>query len=536
MRGLIVTTSDINLDLEEAITGIIDSVELYELARSFDNIDLWSEMRDSRLGVTLRQAGIEFDPNFCSVVIDAVANRLEITGVTATTEASDTSVEATAAINNIWDANQLTNYLPVWHRNALRDGDAYLVAWPSEFADSVDADAASSNSDVEMIETTDVVERPTMFNITYVDPCHGRMFYDSENPRVKRFFAQCWNVAGSVKGKPRRRVNLLYSDRIEKYISKDGTSGDQTDHYEEFIEPADLLAYEDALQAASNYNDVSPAYPWPIPNPYAQIPAFHLRTDLEYGKPEHRNAFALQDALSRIMEVMMVTVNFQGWPQAYALQQAESLKSQSIMNDPTSDSSPETYEDADFGPLINPNIIPEVDGDTETGSRITMSPGSIALLKGFSEIGQLSAANPTTLLEPWREIARAISATTDTPLYKFQGLGGDAPSGESLKIVEAPLNKKSLARARLFGTDEQMMLEFILRLMGFEGVHVEISWANPATTDILDVWQLVELKVRLGVPRYVAFMQAGVPETQAREWSDMFNAQQQAVVAPSATT
>lgn len=524
-----VPDTDINPDLGEALSGILDNIDLYELARSFDDIDIWSDLYNTRLGTTLRQVGVEFDPNFCSVVIDAVANRLEITSATATTESGDESTDATAALQRVWDVNQLDNYLPVWHRSALRDGDAYLVAWPSEFETMVESDAASAGADVEMIEAADLVERPTMFNITYVDPRRGRMFYDSENPRVKRFFAQCWDVPGSIKNKPRRRVNLLYADRIEKYISKDGTAGDKPAHYDEFIEPLDMAAYDAALEDAGDDGE-EPQYPWPIVNPYGQVPAFHLRTDLEYGRPEHRNAFALQDALSKLMEVLMVTVNFQGWPQAYALQQAESFKSQQINEDPTSSTSPEAYEDGDLGGLLNPNIIPENGDDSDTGSRITLSPGSIALLKGFSQIGQLNAANPTTLLEPWREVARAISATTDTPLYKFQGLGGEAPSGESLKIVEAPLNKKVMTRARLFGTDERSMLEFILRLMGFDGARVQISWANPATTDLLEVWQLVELKVRLGVPRYVALMQAGVAEPQAREWADTLEKLQQAVV------
>src|SRR5207245_1963593 len=86
---------------------------------------------------------------------------------------------------------------------------------------------------------------------------------------------------------------------------------------------------------------------WPMPNPYGQIPAFHLRTDLDYGKPVHRNAFALQDAISKLIEMQMVTVEFSGYPQRYAIQEADSLGNQSIREDPLADNSPASW-DHDF--------------------------------------------------------------------------------------------------------------------------------------------------------------------------------------------
>lgn len=499
-----------NPDIAEAIAEIDAALDGYEAAKEYDEVDVWATYTDTRAGETLRQADIEFDPNFTSVVIDAVANRLEILSVTAQPRTgSGSGDEATAVLNDQWDLNQLGNYLPVWHRRALRDGDGYLLAWPTEHDDTAGIEGEAADGDDDMVETADTV-RPTSVNVTYVDPRMARMFYDPENPRVKRCFAQRW-----IEGRDdtsRVRLNLLYPARVEKYINAEGTAGNKPGDFIPYVDPAALEAYEAALVE----QDGPVTEPWPMPNPYGEIPAFHLRTDLDYGRPEARNAFALQDALSRLIEMLMVTVRFQGYPQAYALQEADSLKSQSIMEDPLADTAPgDGWGDDDFG---GGPLDPDRLDDRGTGSKLVFSPGAIAMLKGFRAIGQFTPADPNVFLEPWREFGKAIASTTDTPLHRFQGFG-QPPSGESLKITEAPLNKKVVDRARLFGTTERELFEFILRVLGHPDQRVTITWANPAALDVAEVWDLVRLKVDLGIPAKVALMQAGVPEPQAEEWA-----------------
>lgn len=496
----------LSADVLEAVEAIKECYPHYEAAKEYDEIDLWEFFKESREGRTLRQADIEFDPNFCGVVIDAVNNRLEILSVTANSGEvtdDDSTTEATRVLNEVWDDNELGNYIPTWHRKSLRDGDGYIVVWPK----NEDMSAAD-----EVVED-DLEILPTGVNITYVDPRIGRMFYDAENPRKKRYFAQMWELKIPGTKQCKIRLNLYYNDRIEKYISTDEAGyGKQAPKFEPFYDMYDMVESEDGEPIEVPV--------WPMPNPYNKIPVFHLRTDLDYGKPEHRNAFALQDAISKLIEMQMVTVEFQGYPQRYALQEADNFKSQTLDEDPLSDSTPANDESSlDSG--FDLTRLRDGDISNNTGSSLEASPGGMMLLKGFRDVREFSAADPNSFLEPWREYGKAISSTTDTPLYKFQGLGGSVPSGESLKVLEAPLNAKVRNRSRLFGATWRSVFEFALEILGITA-RVNVTWANPGMLDLLEVWQLVELKVRLGVPREVAFMDAGIPEKQAKEWAANF--------------
>lgn len=489
---------ELSHDVQKAISGIKEAYDAYEHAREYDEINLWDYEVESRLGRTLRQANIQFSPNYCAPVINAVHNKMEITSVTATSKTGADSPAATTRVNEIWDDNQLDIYYPSWQRKTLRDGDGYIVAWPT--TEAVEEDTVDS----EVVD--DTVDNPTKVNITYIDPRVGRMFYDSEDPRKKLFFAQMWDVEVPGQNKPDYRLNLFYPDRIEKYVARacnEVKAGAFEPYYDEFeyILDAGGEVYEQEV--------------WPIPNPYGQIPVFHLRTEVIYGKPEHRNAFSSQDAISKLIEMLMVTVEFQGYPQRYALQEADNIRSNLLSEDPLADASPVTDE-SEFD-VVDPGRLSQTNWDNETGSRLEASPGGMMLMKGFKDVREFAVADPNVFLDPWREQARTISTTTDTPVYKFQGMGAP-PSGEALKLVDAPLNKKVRDRCRLFGATLREAFEFALSVVGVQA-RVNITWANPATTDLLENWQLVELKIRLGVPREVAFMDAGIPEQQAIEWA-----------------
>jgi hypothetical protein len=520
-------------DLDEAITELNDNYENYERAREYDEIDLWSLMDPSsdRMYCDLASA---YDPNFCSVVIDAVNNRMEIASITASDGTAE-SDSATKVLNEIWDANQLGNYIPKWHRNSLRDGDGYLIAWPSDYEDTAELEsAANSGLDTEAgtssIAPPVVGETPkaTAVNITYCDPRMGRMFYDPENPRIKRFFAQRWEVG--TKGDKQVRVNLFYPDRIERYISKKGTKGGTATDYEEFIPYSEQVAHDEWLVEMSGIIGEERMQhwevegPWPSPNPYGRVPVFHLRTDIEYGKPEHRNAMGPQTAISEMIEMLMVTVRFQGYPQQYALQEAANFGKQSIIDDPLSEDAP---SDESFG--TESSSLTTIDGASSMGdSDLVAEPGVMQLFKNIREIGQFATADPNVFLDPVREIAKMISTTTDTPLYKFAGVGSQPPSGESLKIIDAPLNKKIRDRGRLFGTEERELFEFALELMGIPDVRVTINWTNPSAVDTVGNWDLVEQMIRAGVPAKFAYMAAGIPEPQAEEWQRINDAKREA--------
>lgn len=506
-------------DIELALDEIMGALEGYEHAEEYDSINLWEQNMLSREGRTLRQADIEFESNLCSPVIDAVNDRLLISSVTATAGAdTDTTASdaATKLVTQIWDANELDTRYRSWNRKALRDGDAYIIVWPDQTPEP--GDELSDDRDVTGAGLATTM--PGGVNITYADPRCGRMFYDPENPRRKLFFAQMWEITLKGEKKPRIRMNLFYPDRIEKWISGQGEQRKSAKTFEPFIDP-DLDDDNDYPgSGADPDNDPSPVSAWPMPNPFGQVPVFHLRTEYEYGNPEHKNAFAPQDALSRLIEMMMVVVEFNGYPQRYAIQEADSLGTQSIREDPLAEHSP-ADRDHDLMEGFSTTAITAGAISNETGSNYEANPGAMQVYKGFKEVGSFTTAVPAAFLEPMREFALLISASTSTPIWKFQGLGGQTPSGEALRIAEMPLVTKVTDRMNMLGGTWRDVCEFALLILGYTA-KIAVQWANPATSDLAEVWQLVKLKIELGVPRDVALMQAGVSEAEAQEWAKTY--------------
>jgi hypothetical protein len=477
-------------DLARTLREMRDAAPGYGAAKEYDDINLWEGFLQTRAGRTFRQADIEYDPNFCGVVIDAVANGMTISGIVGTTDVE------TALANDIWHVNQLDLYYPSWQRNALRDGDGYLVAWVKPEAELA--------GDITALTPEDI-------NVTYVDPRRGRMFYDEEDPREKLWFAMLWCEPSEEKGLWHWRANLMYPDRIERYVTEDKTiySGAEME----------TLPGHDQFMPCGEDGAMMQDMPLEM-NPYGRITACHLRTDVQYGRPEHRNAFALQDAVSKLIEMQMVTVNFQGWPQAYALQELESLGTQTIREDPTSDRYAGGLLDDDFTDAPRLNTLPPSLTGVETGSEIELSPGTVLMLKNIKAFGQLQSADPNAFLEPWREYGKAISSTTDTPAWKFSGLGVQVPSGFALKVANQPLNKKIDRRCSLAGAALRDLYQSIFAMLGQDDVVITIEWESPELIDETERWTLVKLRVDAGVPLKDALVMAGIPERKAQEWAD----------------
>lgn len=505
-----------NDDIDLALTEITAAMQAYQHAEEYDSINLWEQNMLSREGRTLRQADIEFDPNLCSPVIDAVNDRLLITSVTASAGAvSDTGATnaATELVGRVIAENELDTRYRDWNRKALRDGDAYIIVWPDPMFDPDAQDELSNNQDVDTPSA-----RPTGVNITYGDPRNCRMFYDPENPRRKLFFAQMWEMQLRGEKKPRIRMNLFYPDRIEKWISGPGDRQKTAKEFQPFLDPDNDADNDYPGSGADPDDDPVSAASWPMPNPYGTVPVFHLRTAYDYGKPEHADAFAPQDGISKLVEMLMVTVEFNGYPQRYAIQEADSLGTQSIREDPLAEHSPADWDHDFTETALSTTSIVSGAISNETGSNYEANPGGMQVYKGFKEVSQFATANPAAFLDPLKQFALLIASSTSTPLWKFQGLGGQTPSGEALKIAEMPLVQKCTDRMAMFGGCWQDCHEFALRILGVSA-RVTVAWANPATNDLLETWNLVKLKIELGVPRDVALRQAGVSEADAAEWA-----------------
>ena len=225
-----------------------ERLDRYRAYREYYNGDHNTQLTDRQRAYLQIKIGAEFNDNYCPVVVDVLAERLEVTGFNAAEQDED--------LWQWWDDNRMDHNQGVVHTAAIRDGDAYvLVQWDNDNArpDFAYEPAFDGGEGVEVV---------------YDPDCRGRPLF-----AVKQ-----WR-----DGQKRRRLNLYMPDRVEKYIRNDDEAGNWLPYQPEGDES------------------------WPIPwvsgdNEPLGIPLIHFRHQdkgYNYGKSELRDVVPLQNALNK---------------------------------------------------------------------------------------------------------------------------------------------------------------------------------------------------------------------------------------------
>jgi hypothetical protein len=373
--------------------------------------------------------------NYCKTIVDTVLDRLEISTVEATTKA------AQKAVDEMWEENELQIDATEIHRRALVYGECYAMVWPDDDGD---------------------------VTITYNSPLTTVMVYDEENPRVKKFAAKLWEVC-NVLGVKTTFLNLYYTDRIEKYsrqgeLSIVGAGGDGN---------------------GWSLNEI-------VENPFGQIPVFHFRTHRPFGTPEHAAAIGAQDAINKLVNNHMLTVDYQGAPQRYAL---------------SSGGNSAELTDFDEGEAARENL-----------EGLKTGPGEFWYLNGITQVGQFNPAMPETFTNPILDYVKYMASLTQTPLHFFQS-GTTFSSGEALRNAEAPLTKKVRERQLTFGQTWRELFKFALKIEGFD-VDVQIMWGTSESMDVSDAWNIASVKRNLGIPLDVVLMEMGYDTEIAKQLAE----------------
>ena len=425
-------------DLLTAVNEIRENAHDYRRAEDYYYGRVGELFASPQVRRALRGQSGGFDVNLAARPVDAVLDRMRITAVAV----PDDETATRRLMDEIWTPNRMDRYSKTVHWAGLVYGDAYLVVWDGDNDGSVD--------------------------LFYNTPITTRVFYDPENPRRKSFAAKVW-CEGEDENQV-TRVTLYYPDRIEKYISDAGGSGDRDSDFQPYRPDGEN---------------------WPIPNPYGQVPVFHFRTSDPYGHPEHRGAFGPQNAITKLIATQMATTDFQGFPQRYAL-----LNSTEDLLDWDQDS--ETAE-------------PGRDTD------LRANPGELWKLPNTTKVGEFSTADPDAFLKPISAYIRMMAAATATPL-RFFDPQGQIPSGEALRADEAPLTERITDRQDWFGEEWGEALVFASLVAGHPAPSVAVSWRPVQVVDDLTGWQAIQAKITAGVPTEHALTEAGYPSDVVSSW------------------
>ena len=163
--------------------------KLIATTRDYYNGDHPTLLTDRQREFLHHRRRLKFAMNYCRLVIDAVVERLAVTGF----QSEDDRAQKWLA--SLWRAARLDAISKAVHLAAVRDGESYII---------VDYDPLN--------------ERPR-FSLNMADDGAGgvSMQYGADGNPV--YAAKRWTVDGGPGAGITRRLNLYYPDRIEKYVS-----------------------------------------------------------------------------------------------------------------------------------------------------------------------------------------------------------------------------------------------------------------------------------------------------------------------------
>jgi len=215
----------------------------------------------------------EFALNLCPAVVDAVRDKLIVTGYRV--EDADGKKEIPTDAWKIWQQNRMGVRAGQIHREAVMNGDAYAIVWvdPKQKTTIYPQKAASCT-----------------------------VVYDEETPGKILWAAKYWFTTPDEKGKKKARLNLYYPDRTERYISK-----------------RDVTALPEKVGDWDEY--AADGGSFSIPNQYGIVPVFHFANNSDigsFGKSELKDAIPVQNALNKTVLDMLVAMEFSAFRQRWA--------------------------------------------------------------------------------------------------------------------------------------------------------------------------------------------------------------------------
>lgn len=216
----------------------------------------------------------EFSYNRMPMVVDALADRMQITGFGSTPE--NLAVEWT----KIWNANNMSVRAGQVEREKFVTGEAYVI--------------------VELDPETDDV-------LIWPQPAHAvRVHYADDRPGHIDCAVKRWRDNAGYD-----RLSVYYEDRLEKYRSRAPKALD--------IATASTSAFVTVWEPHQDPEDDA----WPMPLPVTDtVPVFPFPNNagIDYrGTSELADVIPIQDALNKSLMDLLVAMEFAAFPQRYVV-------------------------------------------------------------------------------------------------------------------------------------------------------------------------------------------------------------------------
>ena len=363
---------------------------------------------------------VKFSENWCSVVIDTMKERIDLTGFTV----PDT---AQSVIDDLVTANELTIESDDLHEAALVTGEAYLIIWPN-------ADGQTE--------------------IYYNDPRLCQAFYQADRPRAMRFAAKMW--AGDDEY---LRMILYYPDRLEYYKS--------------------TKKAENVTSANAFEPDEDTAAGGVAENIYDQIPVFHFRPRRQVIS-DIADVIPIQNGLNKLLTDMMVAAEFGAFRQRWVISNSDTAALKNSPNEiwtiPAGDGIGQQTMVGDFSATELGNYLNAINDLAGAIGKITRVPKHYFYNQGGDPSGEALIAMEAPLTHKAEKRIERFEMTWKQAISFALRIGGvDVPLDEIEPVWKAvqTIQPKTQAEIRYYNKQAGMPLTTILRREGWTDAELE---------------------------------------------------------------
>lgn len=329
------------------------------------------------------------------------------------------------------------------NRAGFRDGDAFAIVWPT-------ADNKSNT-------------------VLFQQPAAMVPTVDVDNLGVLSSCARIW-----VDNNHYGRVNLYYPDRLERWVT--------TDPVRHCVEDAPNMPASADQWRPEPDSDI-------VPHTFGAVPVCWWKRDpesqLSHGNSVLADVIPLQDAMNKMLADLIITSEDWSRPMLYLLNHAE----QSATN-----------------PYIAAQQAGAADKQTTKPRKFNRDRQQIFTTDGGGPFGRLDPPDLTRLNQVQQSFTDRVAHVVGVPSYYF-AMGGDVPSGESLRV----LSTRRTAAIQAWQRDAAPVWKGLSELLGMQGAN--ISWRDAMPLDPVEKITVAVAKRRdLGYALSDAIADLGEPD------------------------
>lgn len=418
----------------------------------------------------LRQMLLVLSDNMCDDVVDETVDRLEVlawssTGLDTVVKADDEQGPVDDVLGEqaqqMWDDNRGPAREPRTYREALWAGDSWSI---------VEVQPATHNLPER------VYDYPQM-------PEQMGCQYREDRPDTIRVAWKVWKSGTAW------RLNLYYGadngDGIAR-LERWGTAGSTNDGGIPSAQAFKPLPAAEPVEGEAVDDGLRPTW---YRNPVFHYPNGEVG---QYGRSVLSDVIPLQDVLNKALQDLVVKGEDIALPQRWG-----------------------TGIQAAFDAVTGEQTPVRRSSKRATDLLTTASKDAT--------FGQFDGADLTQSLAVISGLRAEIARKGYLPSWSTgDGSTAAGTSGLQMLVAEGRQVKRCKACQRDWGTVHAEKMAFMLTLAGgkVDPTDLEPQWAEPATRDEQAQWELLSLKMALGVPKERLLVEGGYTPEQAQQWTE----------------